>query len=179
LSGRGAALRAGAQRARGDILFFLHADSTFPTGGLQRIEETLSADPSVLGGNFRVVFDGETWFSLWATRLCPGRTARILLRGFRDLCSTQHLEPLGGFRPIALMEDLDFVHRLERTGKTCCIDESALITSSRRFEGRRPAEIISGLVKLHVLFWLGVSPARLAEIYQMRAPRGEVLRVPR
>ena len=35
--GRGAAVCAGARGARGDILFFLHADSTFPAGGLQRI----------------------------------------------------------------------------------------------------------------------------------------------
>jgi rSAM/selenodomain-associated transferase 2 len=179
-AGRGAALSAGAQRARGDILFFLHADSTFPTRGLQRIEETLSADPSVLGGNFRVVFDGETWFSRWATRLY----AQVRQLGFYYgdsgiFVRRSAYEALGGFRPIALMEDLDFVHRLERAGKTCCIDEPALITSSRRFDGRPPAEIISGLVKLHVLFWLGVSPDRLAEIYRTRAPRSDVLRVPR
>ena len=70
------------------------------------------------------------------------------------------------------MEDWDFVRRLERSGKTCCIGEPALITSSRRFAGRRPVEIVYGWVKLHILYWLGVSPDRLAEIYETHhAPR--------
>lgn len=169
--GRGAALRAGAQRASGNILLFLHADSTFPAGGLQRIEEVLAADPCVVGGNFPVVFDGESRFSHWLTR-CYSRVRRL---GFYYgdsgiFVRRSAYDAVGGFRPIAVMEDLDFVRRLERAGKTCCIDAPALITSSRRFEGRCPAEIIFGWVKLHVLFCLGVSPDRLAEIYRMDAP---------
>jgi len=31
---------------------------------------------------------------------------------------------------------------------------------------RRPVEIVYGWVKLHILYWLGVSPDRLAEIYK-------------
>jgi hypothetical protein len=68
------------------------------------------------------------------------------------------------------MEDLDFVRRLERFGRTCCIKHPPLITSSRRFERRRPLGIFIGLVRLHVLFWLGVSPGRLAEIYRVHSP---------
>jgi rSAM/selenodomain-associated transferase 2 len=176
--GRGAALRAGAQRARGEILFFLHADSTFPAGGLPRIEQTLSADPCVMGGNFRVVFDGETWFSRWLTH-CYARVRRLgVYYGDSGIFVRRSAyDAVGGFRPIALMEDLDFVRRLERAGRTCCIEEPVLITSSRRFEDRRPAKIIYAWVKLHLLFWLGVSPDRLAEIYRMRTPRGEISRV--
>jgi hypothetical protein len=69
------------------------------------------------------------------------------------------------------MEDFDFVRRLERLGKTCCICEPPLITSSRRFDGRWAVEIVYGRIKLHVLFWLGMSPDRLAEIYKTHAPR--------
>ncbi len=171
LPGRGAALRAGAQRARGDVLFFLHADSTFPAGGLRRIEEILSDDPDLIGGNFRVVFDAETWFSRWLTH-CYSRVRRLgFYYGDSGIFVRRNVyEPLGGFRPIALMEDLDFVRRLERAGKTCCIEEPVLIICSRRFDGRWPAAIIFDWVKLHVLFWLGVSPDRLAEIYRTRAP---------
>jgi uncharacterized protein (DUF1684 family) len=49
-----------------------------------------------------------------------------------------------------------------------------LITSSRRFERRRPSEIFYGWVKLHALFWLGVSPDRLADIYRTHAPPPEM-----
>lgn len=169
--GRGVAVRAGAQRARGDILLFLHADSTFPAGGLQRIEEVLASDRGLMGGNFRLVFDGESRFSRWLT----GCYARIRRLGFYYgdsgiFVRRSVYDALGGFRPIALMEDLDFVRRLERFAKTCCIREPPMITSSRRFKDRRPAEIVYGWIKLHIQFWLGVSPDRLAESYRKCAP---------
>ena len=76
------------------------------------------------------------------------------------------------------MEDLDFVRRLERFGRTCCIKDPPLITSSRRFDRRHPLNIVYGWAKLHALFWLGVSPDRLAEIYKTHAPLTEIEEVP-
>ena len=67
-------------------------------------------------------------------------------------------------------EDWEFVRRLERFGLTTCIKDPPLITSSRGFEGRRPMEIIHGWVRLHALYWLGLSPDRLAEIYRTHVP---------
>ena len=74
-------------------------------------------------------------------------------------------QALGGIRPIALMEDYDFNRRMEKAGRTCCIADPPLITSSRRFAGRHPAAIVWGWVKIHLLFYLGVSPDRLARLY--------------
>jgi hypothetical protein len=68
-------------------------------------------------------------------------------------------------QPIALMEDYDFVRRLERAGPTICIDDPPLVTSSRRFTGRSPVAIVAGWLRIHALFHLGVSPDRLARIY--------------
>ena len=68
------------------------------------------------------------------------------------------------------MEDPEFVRRLERFGRKCCLKDPPLITSSRRFEGRRPLEIVYCWIKLHALFWLGISPDRLAEIYKAHRP---------
>ncbi len=65
--GRGAQLRAGAAAAAGEVLLFLHADSLFPAGGLARIAEVLASAPAIVGGNFRLVFDGATGFSRWLT----------------------------------------------------------------------------------------------------------------
>lgn len=122
--GRGSQLCVGAGRARGDILLFLHADSIFPAGGLLRIDETLSADPGLVGGNFRLVFDGGSGFSRWLT----GFYAQIRRLGFYYgdsgiFVRRRVYDALGGFRPIAVMEDWDFVRRLERLGRTCCIAE--------------------------------------------------------
>ena len=72
---------------------------------------------------------------------------------------------LGGMRPIALMEDLNFVRRLEKFGPTVCIEDPPLITSSRRFEGRNPIFIVLGWLTTHILYRFDVSPETLAAIY--------------
>jgi rSAM/selenodomain-associated transferase 2 len=178
-SGRGGGISLGAEASRGEVLFFLHADSALPPGALDRINEVLATSANIIGGNFRLVFDGDTDFSRRLTRFC----AWIRLLGFYYGDSGIFVrravyEALGGFRPIPVMEDWDFVRRLQRLGRTCCIKDPPLVTSSRRFTGRHPFEIIYGLVKIHVLFWFGVSPDRLVEMYrkqvlppQIRLPR--------
>jgi len=63
---------------------------------------------------------------------------------------------------IALMEDLDFVRRLEKDGRTCCISDPFLTTSSRRFEGEARWRSSTGWLKLHAVYHLGVRSERLA-----------------
>ena len=164
--GRGPQLAAGGAPARGKILLFLHADCGFPPGGAGRIVEVLEARPEVVGGNFRLHFDGEDAFSRWL----DGFYARIRARGvyYGDsgvFVRRRAHEALGGIRPIALMEDYDFTRRLERLGPTVSIAEPPLTTSSRRFAGRRPVAIVAGWLWLHALYHLGVSPERLARLY--------------
>jgi glycosyltransferase involved in cell wall biosynthesis len=147
--GRGNAICTGAARSRGEVLFFLHADSTLLPGALDRISEVLSADPNIIGGNFRLVFDGDTPFS----RRLTGFYARIrsigLYYGDSGIFVRRSVyEDLGGFRPVPVMEDLEFVRRLERFGRTCYIMDPPLITSSRRFERRHPLKIVCGWAKL-------------------------------
>jgi hypothetical protein len=67
------------------------------------------------------------------------------------------------------MEDYDFVRHLERAGPTCRIEDPPLTTSSRKFTGRRASAIVWSWVAIHMLYWLGVSPERLARSYY---PRG-------
>lgn len=173
--GRGAAVCIGAREARGEVLLFLHADSTLLPGALDQISKMLSSKSKIIGGNFRLVFDGDTSFSRCLTRLYAWIRFIGLYYGDSGIFVRRRAyEALGGFRPIPLMEDLEFVRRLERFGNTCCIKDPPLITSSRRFEGRGPREIFFDWARLHLLFWLGVSPDRLAEIYKLHAPPPEI-----
>jgi rSAM/selenodomain-associated transferase 2 len=169
--GRGAAICAGAAAAHGEVLFFLHADSRLPPRALDRINEALDANANIVGGNFRLVFDGETQFSRWLTEFCGWIRPLGYYYGDSGIFVRHSVyDALGGFRPIPVMEDWEFVRRLERFGRTACIKDPPLITSSRRFEKRRPVKIVYGWVRLHVLYWLGVSPYRLAEIYRTQVP---------
>ena len=177
--GRGAGISTGAEASRGDVLFFLHADSTLPPGALDRIEEVLSTDANIIGGNFRLVFDGDTNFSRWLTGFCVWIRLLGFYYGDSGIFVRRSVyEAIGGFRPIPVMEDWDFVRRLERFGRTCCIKDPPLVTSSRRFEGRHPLEIFWGWVRIHALFWLGVSPERLIQIYRTQVPPLQI-RTPR
>jgi rSAM/selenodomain-associated transferase 2 len=170
LRGRGLQIQLGAEAARGDILLFLHADSQWAAGALAAIDSALAASTDIVGGNFRLIFDGDTRFSRWLTRFY----ARIRQRGFYYgdsgiFVRRSVYDRIGGMRRIALMEDYDFVQRLERLGRTICIATHPLITSSRRFAGRQPLAIVFGWVKLHALFHLGVSPDSLARIYDRQS----------
>ena len=173
--GRGQQLAAGAAAARGDTLLFLHADSNFPAGGLARIEQVLAGDPRCPGGNFRLIFDGDSPFSRWLTAFYAWIRARGLYYGDSAIFVRREVyRALGGIRAIALMEDYDFVRRLERSGPTRCIEDPPLITSSRRFEGRHPVAIVWGWLEIHALFHLGISPKVLVRRYEARRRNGRI-----
>jgi rSAM/selenodomain-associated transferase 2 len=165
--GRGSQLQAGALAARGEVLLFLHADCDFPSGGLAAIESALDASPEVVGGNFRLLFDGGDNFSRWLDRFYAWIRGKGLYYGDSGIFVRRDVyQALGGIRPIALMEDYDFTRRLERAGPTRCIAEPPLVTSSRRFRGRRGVAIVAGWLTIHALYHLGVSPERLARLYR-------------
>lgn len=172
--GRGQQLAAGAAAAMGETLLFLHADSRFPAGGLAQIERVLARDPDCLGGNFRLLFDGDTSFSRWLTGFYAWIRARGLYYGDSGVFVRRKVyDALGGIRPIEVMEDYDFNRRLERLGRTCCIADPPLVTSSRRFEGRRPVAIVLGWLEIHALFHLGVPARLLARRYEAQRRRAQ------
>ena len=171
--GRGRQIHEGARHARGGILLFLHADSGFPRGGLTAVDRALAASPNAPGGNFRLLFDGDDGFSRWLEGFYAWIRARGVYYGDSGIFVRRDVyQDLGGIRPLALMEDYDFVRRLQRAGETLCIGEPPLITSSRRFRGRRPAMIVIGWLWIHALFLLGVPPDRLARLYDSERRRG-------
>lgn len=169
--GRGNQICRGVDQSSGDTLLFLHADSVFPSGGLARIFHLMNEHPDLVGGNFRLIFDGQNRFSRWLTAFYGWIRLFGLYYGDSGIFVRRSVyNAIGGIRPIPLMEDLDFTRRLERFGKTCRIEDLPLITSSRRFDGRHPTRIVFGWIALHVLFWCGVAPDRLARIYAKQQP---------
>ena len=164
--GRGRQLRAGAKAATGEILLFLHADSIFPPGGLGAVAGALDRDPRIPGGNFRVVFDVDTPFARRLAAFYAWIRRFALYYGDSGIFVRRRVyNAIGGIKPMALMEDYEFVRRLERAGPTCRIDDPPLVTSARRFTNRPWPAALWSWTKIHLLYWLGVSPERLARIY--------------
>src|SRR3974390_2855422 len=92
---------AGAAAAQGELLFFLHADSVLPPGALDCINEVLNANANIIGGNFRLLFDGDTLFSRWLTEFC----AWIRLLGHYYGDSGGLCPPFGVRRPRRISPD--------------------------------------------------------------------------
>ncbi|MBI3512813.1 MAG: TIGR04283 family arsenosugar biosynthesis glycosyltransferase [Proteobacteria bacterium] len=170
--GRGNQLIRGAGAARGEVLLFLHADSDFPAGGLAALARLLRGDPALVGGCFRLIFDGSDGFSRWLTGFYAWLRRRGVYYGDSGIFVRRTVyDTIGGFQPLALMEDFNLVRRLERHGPTGTVIEPPLVTSSRRFHGRHPVAIVAGWLRIHVLYGLGVTADRLAVLYDSERRR--------
>jgi rSAM/selenodomain-associated transferase 2 len=162
--GRGQQMHAAARMARGDILWFVHADTLPPPDAGARIRAAL-ADPTVAGGSFAVRFSGSSRAARFFTAAYPLMRRLGLCYGDATLFVRRAVyEASGGFRPYPVFEDLDLVRRLRHHGRLVCVPEP-VVTSSRRFEGRSALRIVLLWSLMHGLYWLGVSPERLARLY--------------
>lgn len=162
--GRGIQLHAGALAATGSVLWFLHADSIPPKDAIISIHEAL-ADRNVVGGNFALRFDGDSRAATFMTQFYEQIRHIGLLYGdsgiFVRRDAYQHV---GGFKPLLLFEDLEFVRRLKGSGKLVRV-KSEITTSSRRFESRPFLPVFIRWVVYQCLYWIGVSPFWLARAY--------------
>jgi rSAM/selenodomain-associated transferase 2 len=162
--GRGTQQHAGALAASGDILWFVHADTTPPASALQDMAAALQ-DRSVVAGNFGLLFDGESRAARQLTAIYPMLRWLNLCYGDSGIFVRRSAyEAIGGFRPFALFEDLDLLKRLRRAGRFVHL-KTRIVTSSRRFEQRNFAAMWLHWTALQALYWAGVDPKKLARWY--------------
>lgn len=166
--GRARQMNAGAAVAAGEVLLFLHADTTLPRDALAHVERTL-ADPAVVAGAFRTwtIADGEPapWFSplLHAADL-RSRYTSVPYGDQAQFVRTGAFHRAGGFPDQPLMEDIELSRRLRRIGKLRTARASVRV-SGRRFLAR-PIFYTLAVNVFPSLYYLGVSPERLAKIYR-------------
>jgi rSAM/selenodomain-associated transferase 2 len=164
--GRGVQMNRGAERASGDVFFFLHADTLPPAGALTTIRRALAA-PGTDSGIFRLRFTRETpLLRLYAltTRLPWIRLAF----GDRGLfVERSAFEAVGGYPEWPLFEDLELADRLHRRGGFRFLNE-AVLTSPRRFEehGTLAQQLRNAYLWLH--YCLGTDPEKVAHLYEYR-----------
>ena len=166
--GRARQMNAGAAAARGDVLLFLHADTTLPAGFEAVIERAL-ADPGVVGGRFDVRLDNPGWPYRVIGGLMNGRSRLSgISTGDQGLFVRRAVfEALGGFPDIPLMEDVEFTRRLKRHGRVAALRE-LVVTSARKWEREGVLRTILLMWTLRFLYACGVSPARLHRWYYPR-----------
>jgi rSAM/selenodomain-associated transferase 2 len=163
--GRGIQMHNGACVARGQALLFLHADTIAPLDAVERIIETMARDATSVGGNFDIRFDGNSRAARLMTWLYPKLEKLGLCYGDSGIFVRASVyEEIGGFNPFPLFEDLEFVHRLKRRGRMIHLPV-AVVTSSRRFEGRSFGFTFARWSILQGLYWIGIPPRILNRLY--------------
>ena len=137
-TGRAKQMNAGARIARGDILWFLHADSRISWTSVSAIELALG-DSRTVGGCFRLqIIPTRLIYRIRDTigNLCV-HWFQIALgdRGF--FCRRDTFLRLGGFPEIPLLEDAEFYRKLKQCGRVRQLHER-IQTSARRYETLGP-----------------------------------------
>lgn len=164
--GRAAQMNAGAAASRGEILWFLHADSV--------------VDPAAVDDLERAYGDPRTNWSRFGVRLSRRRplfrTIAFLMN--RRSCLTgiatgdqgiavrrEAFESAGRYPDVPLMEDIALSRRLRARGWPACLPVR-ITTSSRRWEEAGAWRTIWLMWRLRFAYWRGADPAELARRYR-------------
>jgi rSAM/selenodomain-associated transferase 2 len=163
--GRARQMNAGAAKARGDVLFFVHADSHVPERADQLVLDSLSAQHRDWG-RFDVAIRGDhaLFGAIAATMNARSRWTGIATGDQGIFVTRKAFEQLGGFPDIALMEDVALTTALKRLSAPVCLHER-VSTSGRRWLSHGPVRTIFLMWRLRLAYWLGADPNALASYY--------------
>jgi rSAM/selenodomain-associated transferase 2 len=163
--GRARQMNCGARDATGDVLLFLHADTTLPASALKHISAAMY-DPDCPAGRFDVEIEGVHWMLKIIARLINyrSRITKIATGDQALFVRRSVFETMGGFQDIPLMEDIAFCRALKRIGPMACLRTCA-ITSGRRWERNGVWRTIIKMWALKLGYLAGVSPERLKQYY--------------
>ncbi|MEP0753123.1 TIGR04283 family arsenosugar biosynthesis glycosyltransferase [Trichocoleus sp. Lan] len=167
-AGRACQMNAGATAATGDILLFLHADTSLPLGFEKLVPLTLAQSGTVAGAfelkinspmrSLRLVEKMVNWRSRFFS--LPYGDQAIFLKAsvFHDI---------GGFPDLPIMEDFELIRCLRRLGRIAIVP-TPVLTSARRWHklGVLRTTVINQIVILG--YFLGVSPSQLVKFYRAK-----------
>lgn len=163
--GRGPQLNAGAAAVRGDILFFIHADS-HPPAGFETLIPKILVDDAVIAGAFRLRISASG-ILMRLIEAAANIRSRLCSMPYGDqgfFLRRSAFERAGRFADIPIMEDVDMVRRCRRLGRVVTAPEVMEVSARRwRKEGWLAATARNSL--LAILFISGVSARRLAFFY--------------
>ncbi len=170
-AGRARQMNAGAAKAGGNLLLFLHADTLPPRDWSRLAIETLRPR-EVAAGAFGFAIAGDLagkrileWATNRRSHWCqmPYGDQGLFLR--REI-----FEEEGGFADLPIMEDYELVRRLRRRGRIVTVAGKAF-TSGRRWQ-RLGIFKTTLLNRLMILGYRGgVRPERLAGLYRKAGAR--------
>jgi rSAM/selenodomain-associated transferase 2 len=168
--GRALQMNAGAAAARGEYLWFVHADTRVSAESIRSLLEVLNERP--LWGRFDVRLSGAGlalkligWMISLRSRLTG------IASGDQGIfVARQRFNAYGGYAQMPLMEDLQLCQRLRAQARPRCL-RPPLSTSSRRWEQNGIWRTVLLMWCLRIAYYCGASPEKLARQYR----RGSML----
>jgi len=159
-------MNAGAAIARGEVLWFLHADSRLPTGATAGIEQAL-ANSQTVGGCFRLRFPRAKLIYRVSDSIgnIGVEIFGIALGDHGIFCRREAFERVGGHPNVPLLEDAEIYRRLRRCGRMRQL-RAEIETSPRAYEAHGPYRTTAFYFFLLVLYVAGVPIRFLHRMYQ-------------
>ena len=173
--GRARQMNAGAAAARGEVLLFLHADTTLPAGADADVQRAIDGGAGWGRFDVHIVSGTGTSTSTIAARLllpvvaaCMNTRSRLtgIATGDQAIFVRRALfQQQAGFADQPLMEDIELSRRLRRIQPPACL-RAQVGTSGRRWETRGVWRTIVLMWRLRWRYWRGESPDALARAYR-------------
>lgn len=157
-------LHEGTKHAEFEIFWFVHAD-TRPVQGCAGKIKTVMKYSGVAGGNFEILFDGDSGWARFLNRLYPYLRSMEMVYGDSAMFAGREVyEKIGGFRyAYGIFADIDLYNRLRKAGEFVHLSNKVTI-SQRRFTDRPFFGRMAGWLTLQMLYRIGV-PAKTLTKY--------------
>ena len=161
--GRAKQMNAGAKKATGSVLYFLHADSIPPKNFDQYILNAINTGS--LTGCFKMKFDSNHWWlqlAGWFTQFnwksCRGGDQSLFVEKIA-------FENIGGFNEdFVVYEDNDLIYKLYKQYGFVVLPYW-LTTSSRRYQTNGIWSLQFHFWVIHIKKFFGASPKKLEAYY--------------
>jgi rSAM/selenodomain-associated transferase 2 len=163
--GRALQMNAGAEKACGDVLLFLHADTRVPADADHIVLNGLARSGRAWG-RFDVRIDGERLLLVAVARLMNirSRLTGIATGDQAIFVRRDAFHTVGGFPAIPLMEDIALSKRLKRVSRPLCLRACA-VTSGRRWDKNGVVSTVLLMWRLRLAYFFGADPKALARQY--------------
>lgn len=169
--GRGRQMNLGAARATGDVLVFLHADTSLPRNALMLIQKHLQ-NMLLVGGAFSLQIDSHRPL-LTMTAAFTTLRSQITRAPYGDqviFLRKTYFDAIGGYRDIPLMEDVELMRRIKKKEGKIIILPTPVVTSDRRWnqEGLWYTTLRNSLIIF--LYSCGIPAEKLVKVYPWNKP---------
>jgi len=164
--GRGRQMNAGALKAMGEVLIFLHADTQLPHDALGQIDRALD-NRRVVGGAFDLGFDDTHWWFavVAASGSLRSRLTRIPFGDQGHFFRKEYFHEIRGYPEIPIMEDVEIMCTIKQRGDRIKILDSRVRTSPRMWYEKGFLMNTLKNYAIQLMYLAGMPVETLASVY--------------